>query len=300
MNPMMKGIILTLLGGALWGFSGMCSQFIQQDRSVNAEWLVMMRMLLAGAVTVVYGYYKLRGDLFKIFKNRKDTIDMFTFGILGIALCQYTYLKSIFYAGAGIATVLQYLGPGMIIVYLALRYRKLPRWNELLSVILATFGTAVIALQGKLDVSGIDDRVLFWGLLSAIGVAIYSAQPVRILRKYGTAPVVGWAMLFGGIVMWLLFQPDDSKSTWDMWTQGAFWSIIILGSVISFNAYLEGVRLIGAVKGSILSSIEPISAAFLGWAVLGNHFSMADAIGFVMILATIFILALSKGDKTAS
>lgn len=297
MNLMMKGILLTLLGGALWGFSGLCSQFIQQDRGVDAGWLIMVRLLLAGSMTILYGAFKLRGDIFDIFDSPKDTFEMIIFGILGIALCQYTYMKSILYAGAGIATVLQYLGPGMIIVYLSLRYRKLPRWNETISVILATLGTAVIALQGTLDVSGVDERVLFWGILSAVGVAIYSAQPVQILRKYGTTPVVGWGMLFGGIVMWVLVQPKDYGSTWDIWTYGAFWSLTILGSIVSFNAYLEGVRIIGAVKGSILSSIEPISAAFLGWAVLGNQFSMSDAIGFLMILATIFILSLSKGNQ---
>ena len=40
-----------------------------------------------------------------------------------------------------------------------------------------------------------------------------------------------------------------------------------LGPSYPFNAYLEGVKRIGAVPGSILSSIEPISAAFFGWAL---------------------------------
>ena len=79
-----------------------------------------------------------------------------------------------------------------------------------------------------------------------------------------------------------------------MWTFGALFGIVILGTVVSFNAYLEGVRRIGAVRGSVLSSIEPISAALLGWLVLGNTFVTSDMIGFVMILSTIFILANEK------
>lgn len=82
---------------------------------------------------------------------------------------------------------------------------------------------------------------------------------------------------------------------WDVWAYVGFWSIIIFGTVVSFNAYLEGVRRVGAVTGSILSSIEPISAAVLAWLLLGNQFSKWDMIGMTLIIVTIFILAWDKG-----
>ena len=68
--------------------------------------------------------------------------------------------------------------------------------------------------------------------------------------------------------------------------------------MVSFNAYLEGVRRVGAVTGSILSSIEPISAAVLAWLLLGNQFSQWDMIGMTLIIVTIFILAWDKGRAT--
>ncbi len=50
------GVMLTLVGGVLWGFSGTCAQFIQQERFVNSEWLVTFRLLVAGIVTVSYAF----------------------------------------------------------------------------------------------------------------------------------------------------------------------------------------------------------------------------------------------------
>ncbi len=70
--------------------------------------------------------------------------------------------------------------------------------------------------------------------------------------------------------------------------------VVFLGTIVSFNAYLEGVKRIGAVPGSILSSIEPISAAFFGWALLDNQFSLLGLIGMAMIIATVIIIALEK------
>ncbi|WP_303059865.1 DMT family transporter [Veillonella magna] len=288
------GIALTLLGGILWGFSGICAQFIQQQRGITPEWLLVVRLLLAGAITVFYVFFRMRGTMFRIFKSPKDTAKLLVFGILGMALCQYSYFRSIFYAGAGIATVLQYLAPAMIIIYMSVVHRVKPSWGEGISVLLATVGTALIALHGDFSKLNINEAVLFWGLLSAVAVAIYSVQPVQILRTYGTGPVVGLAMMAGGILAYGAWPLHEVPGKWDMWTFGALFGIVILGTVVSFNAYLEGVRRIGAVRGSVLSSIEPISAALLGWLVLGNTFVTSDMIGFVMILSTIFILANEK------
>lgn len=288
------GIGLTIMGGILWGLSGTSSQFLQQQRGITPEWLLVVRLLIAGVVTVLAAYWQGSGHIFTVFKTPKDVVGIFIFGLLGMALCQYAYFRSIYYAGAGIATVLQYLAPIIIVVYMAIRYLKLPSPGEAISIVLATIGTAMIALQGKLSFEGIDEKVLFWGLLSAVAVAIYSVQPVSLLRRYGTGPIVGFAMLFSGIAVAFFVNPFEVPGEWDMWTEIALFNVVVLGTIISFNAYLEGVRRIGAVKGSVISSVEPISAALLGWLLLGSEFLTTDIIGFVLILSTIFILAREK------
>lgn len=82
-----------------------------------------------------------------------------------------------------------------------------------------------------------------------------------------------------------------SEAIWDGMTWVGLFTIIILGTVVSFNAYIEGVRRIGAVQGSILSSLEPISAALFGWALLGNEFTLVGIFGMICIIATVFIIA---------
>lgn len=294
----LKGMLYIVVGAVLWGFSGMCSQFVQQERNMPAEWVVAMRLTLAGAITVLAAFWQGRVSIFKVFTHRKDTIRLIIFGILGMWLCQYTYFKAIAYAGAGIATVLQYVGPALIILYVSLRRMALPRFAEAISVILATIGTAIIALQGEWNLAALDDTLLFWGLTSAVAVGIYTVQPVPLLKKYGTAPIVGFGMLIGGVFAWIVTQPSAEGIVWDLWAHGGFWSIIIFGTVVSFNAYLEGVRRVGAITGSILSSIEPISAAVLAWLVLGNEFSQWDMMGMTLIIITIFLLAWDKRRAT--
>lgn len=293
------GIILTLLGATLWGVSGTSVQFIGNFRNMNLEWLLTMRLITAGLLTVLYGWIRQGNAIFNVFRNWRDTLGLIIFGVFGMALCQYTYFRSIVIAGAGIATVLQYLAPSMIIIYLLMRYGKRPSTGEIISVILALAGTICLMGNNGFSFESFRSDVLFWGLLSAVGVAVYSVSPVRLLATYGTIPIVGFGMLLSGLVAAVLFQQPHSYATWDVWTVVGCFNVVFLGTIVSFNAYLEGVKRIGAVSGSILSSIEPISAAFFGWALLGNQFNWVGILGMAMIIATVIIIALEKRGQSS-
>lgn len=293
------GIILTLLGATLWGVSGTSVQFIGNFRNMNLEWLLTMRLITAGLLTVLYGWIRQGNAIFNVFRNWRDTLGLIIFGVFGMALCQYTYFRSIVIAGAGIATVLQYLAPSMIIIYLLVRYGKRPSTGEIISVILALAGTICLMGNNGFSFESFRSDVLFWGLLSAVGVAVYSVSPVRLLATYGTIPIVGFGMLLSGLVAAVLFQQPHSYATWDVWTVVGCFNVVFLGTIVSFNAYLEGVKRIGAVSGSILSSIEPISAAFFGWALLGNQFNWVGILGMAMIITTVIIIALEKRGQSS-
>lgn len=293
------GIILTLLGATLWGVSGTSVQFIGNFRNMNLEWLLTMRLITAGLLTVLYGWIRQGNAIFNVFRNWRDTLGLVIFGVFGMALCQYTYFRSIVIAGAGIATVLQYLAPSMIIIYLLVRYGKRPSTGEFISVILALAGTICLMGNNGFSFESFRSDVLFWGLLSAVGVAVYSVSPVRLVATYGTISIVGFGMLLSGLVAAVLFQQPHSCATWDVWTVVGCFNVVFLGTIVSFNAYLEGVKRIGAVSGSILSSIEPISAAFFGWALLGNQFNWVGILGMAMIIATVIIIALEKRGQSS-
>lgn len=293
------GIILTLLGATLWGVSGTSVQFIGNFRNMNLEWLLTMRLITAGMLTVLYGWIRQGNTIFNVFRNWRDTLGLVIFGVFGMALCQYTYFRSIVIAGAGIATVLQYLAPSMIIIYLLVRYGKRPSTGEIISVILALAGTICLMGNNGFSFESFRSDVLFWGLLSAVGVAVYSVSPVRLVATYGTIPIVGFGMLLSGLVAAVLFHQPYSCATWDVWTVVGCFNVVFLGTIVSFNAYLEGVKRIGAVSGSILSSIEPISAAFFGWALLGNQFNLVGILGMAMIITTVIIIALEKRGQSS-
>lgn len=290
---MKHGIFLGLTAAALWGISGTMGQFLFQERAINVEWLITLRLLISGICLLLYG--RLAGcNLFSIWQDRKDTLQLITFSIIGMLGVQYTYFAAIKHSNAATATVLQYAGPILIAIYLAVRQMRLPTSIELLALILAITGTFLLVTHGHVDSLVISKTALFFGLASAVTLAIYSLQPRALLAKYDSATVVGWAMLVAGIAFSFVRAPWQVEGVWDTQTFSAVAFIIFLGTLVPFYFYLKAIKIIGAQKASLLACAEPLVAVLLSVIWLQTPFIAVDWLGSLCIISTIFLLSKSK------
>lgn len=289
-----KGCILTLFGGILWGLSGTCGQYLMQRKGLTSDWLIPIRLLLAGTLLLLICLVKDGKKVFQIFKIPKDGLDVLIFGMLGMSMCQYTYFTAISQSNAGTATVLQYIGPVLIVIYVSLRTGKIPDKIEVFAVGLAIVGTVLLATHGNLNSLAISHKALLWGLCSAVALAVYTVQPVPLLSKYGSMVVTGWGMLIGGILLCLFFRPWTMEVTVDGAVIGGLSFIVLFGTIIAFVAYLEGVKWVGPKRGSLFASVEPVSATVFSALLLKVGFGAMDILGFVCIISTIFLLTLGK------
>ena len=220
---------------------------------------------------------------------------MILYGVIGIAACQMTYYMAVDDSNAGIATVLQYTAPVMIMVYLAIRNRKMPTCTELTALFLAFAGTVLLATHGNLTELSISKITLVLGLLSAVATVFYNLLPGELMNEYGTFEIVGWAMLVSGILLLPVVRPWTIQGIiWDWQTVLCVGVVIIIGTVLSFGCYMEGVRLIGGTKASLFASIEPLTATVISILFMGVAFSWMDLFGFVGIIGAVTILSLPK------
>lgn len=287
-----RGAVLTIIGGTLWGFSGTCGQFLMQTKGLTSNWLVPIRLLTAGLLLLLICYLKEGKKIFNIWK--KDALGILIFGSVGMSMCQYTYFTAIGASNAGTATVLQYIGPVLILIYISLRNMQLPRWNELVAIGLAVLGTFLLATHGDPRSMVLSEQALFWGLLSAVALAVYTVQPGKMLKEYGSAVVTAWGMLIGGILLCTIFRPWSIAVTVDTTVLMGMAVVVIVGTVIAFACYMEGIRLVGPKKGSLYASVEPVSATVFSVLWMHVSFGMIDFLGFLCIISTIYLLAVDK------
>lgn len=295
LNKNTRGIICTLLGGTLWGFSGTCGEFLFTHYTVDSCWLTVMRMMGAGIALMAINLISTRGGAAEIWKTKADAAQLVLFALLGLAFSQYAYLCSIDYSNAATATVLQYLGPVLIMGLVCVRGRRPPDVRETIAVVLAVGGTYLLATHGNPKTMVLSRQGLLWGLLSAVSLAFYTLIPSKIIPKWGSMLVTGWAMLLGGIGMGLLIRVWTIPVQLDVYGWLAVGGMVVMGTLLAYTLYLQGVGDIGAVRASMLASVEPVSATVISSLWLGTRFMWIDLVGFACIIATVFLLAKKEG-----
>lgn len=290
----LKGFTLAIFAAILWGVSGTFGQFLFQQRGINVEWLITVRMLFSGFILLFISIIGRNKDLWRIWNNKKDAIQLLLFSITGMLAVQYTYFAAIKHSNAATATVLQYAGPVLIAIYLAIKYRRLPKTMEFVAIALAVLGAFLLVTHGDINNLIISRLALFLGLASAVALAIYTLQPISLLNKYSSIIVIGWGMFLGGLAFAFVKSPWSIEGTWDLYTYNYVGFIIILGTLIPFYAYLTAVKLIGGQKASLLASAEPLSATVMAVLWLNVPFTLIDWIGSICIISTVFLLSIKS------
>lgn len=292
-NRMITGTIVTIAGGILWGVSGVCGQYMFQNKGVTAPWLVSVRLVAAGLLMLCYYFLTDREQTLAIWKSKRDRRDVLIYGLLGMMPCQYAYFQTIEWSNAGTATVIQYLGPALIVIWVCFRTKRMPTVQEVIGVILAVIGVFLIATHGNPTTLALSGRALLMGLASAVAVALYTLEPARLQKKYDTPLILAWGMAIGGIALTLISRPWTVKgiqADTEMFTALAF--VVVFGTMAGFSLYMTGVKLIGSVKASLYACVEPVSSMILTVLWMKVKFTTLDLIGTLFVIATIIILAI--------
>jgi drug/metabolite transporter (DMT)-like permease len=286
--------LLAVFAASLWGISGACAQYVFEQKGIRIDWLVTVRLLIAGVLLLLLAWWQRPSQVMAVWRPAQSARQVLAFGVLGMLGVQYTYFAVIEHSNAAIGTVLQYLGPTVIAVYLAVVYRRRPARRELVAIVLAMLGTLLLVTHGEWGVLQISLEGLLWGLSSAVALAFYTVQPVALLKRHDSAVVVGWGMLIGGLTFMGWSQPWHISGIWDSGTYLAVLFIVVLGTLVPFYCYLLAVKTIGPQRTSLLACAEPLSAALVSVVWLNVEFGWLDVLGSLCIVLTIYLLARSK------
>lgn len=292
----LSGVLLTLGGGICWGFSGACGQYLLQHRGLNAGWLVSFRMLTAGALLLIFSALKARSihAVTDVWRRRTPALRLLAFGLLGMAMCQLTYFVTIGLSNAGTATVLEYLSPVLIMLYLSIRHRRRPGAQKILVLILALAGTLILSTHGNFGALAISRKALIWGLASAVAYALNNLLPGTLMDDYGTLPIVGWGMVLGGAATSIPYRVWQPTGIFDGAAILALAGVIVVGTLFSYTGYMEGVRRIGPEKANLYACVEPLSATLFAVLWLKSDIQPMDLLGFACILLAVTLLSLRR------
>ncbi|MEK4060915.1 MULTISPECIES: DMT family transporter [unclassified Paenibacillus] len=290
------GLFLVITGAIFWGISGTVSKKLFQQFTIDVNWLVATRLLIAGALLLTVQFFiKDRSQLFSVWKNRKTACQLLVFGLVGMLSVQYTYMASIKSGNAAVATLLQCLAPIMIIIYLILRKHIVLTRNDLVTICLALIGCFFLLTNGSISQLSVPKISIVWGLLSGIALAFYTLYAIPLLKQYDSLVIVGWAMIIGGFGLSFIHPPWQSDfKNWTLETYLYLIFVILFGTMIAFWFYIESLKSLSAKETSLLGSLEPLAAILTTVFWLKEPFGFFQWIGTACIIGLILLLTLKK------
>lgn len=290
MTKKSKGLWMAIIGASFWGGSGAAAQYLFANTSMTAIWLVTVRLLFGGGIMLLIGLARHRDQIKAILSNKRDIAILVIFAFLGNFNSQLTYMLAVQASNASTATVIQYLSPVLIILWLAFRNREWPRRIDVISIIFALVGTFLLVTGGRLDALTITPNALMWGSSAALAASIYTLapRPRSLLARYDTITVCGMAMFLGGLcISPNLFLTPVPHFTGLEWLDLIY--IIVFGTMMAYTFFLGSVKYISPALTGMLSAFEPLVATFLTVTLLGTKLTSITLLGSFLIIFGILI-----------
>lgn len=190
------------------------------------------------------------------------------------------YIFSVMHSGIGIAAVLLYTAPVLVIIAARFLLGEEITSRKIIALILSFSGILLIGLKDEMRADftalalGIASSLAYSGIiLSVRKLSVSGYSPLEL----GLGPQV-WAAV--ELLPLLAFSRDSMDFS-------ALLPIIYLGVFPSFLAYYlhaKGLKSVEAGTASIISNVEPILALMLG-AIAGERFSPLALIGSALVIS---------------
>lgn len=286
-----RGMLFVLIGGASWGAFGTAAKYLLDAYHVDPMWLIDIRELFACWLFLGTAFVFDRKNLTTVLKSPQELSKIFVVSIFAILFSQVAYIYAVNATNSGTATIMQSLGMLGVLAFVCVIGRRWPRRREILGIVLALLGTYLLVTGGNPGTLNLPTSGIFWGVMCAFAQAALSILPKPLMEKWGSFTVNGLAFLFSGTLIAVFYQPWNHMPQLD--TFGILLVVIgvLVGTFLAFGLYLQGVKDAGSLRAVLLGTIEPVMATITTVLVLGTTFSIAELIGFALILAMVVLTA---------
>lgn len=304
LNFLASGLGIALFSSAVFGLSGSFAKaLLETGWSPGAA--VTARLTGAALILAVPAVHALRGRWHQL---RDNWVTILLFGLIGVAACQLFYFNAVARLSVGVALLLEYLAPVIIVLWLWGASRKRPR--------ALTFGGTLLSLAGLvlvLDLTGavkIDIIGVLWGIAAAVCLAMYFFMTARENDSLPPIVLASGGLLAGAAVMWLAaatgllpmaFSAADTKlGPWatPWWVSLA--GLVVPATVLAYVSGIMAARALGSKMASFVSLTEVLFAVIWAWLLLGELPGTIQLLGGALIVGGVILVRLDELRGPAS
>jgi DME family drug/metabolite transporter len=284
-----RAFALVLGTGVIWGTIGIAAKFVFEMTTLDPASLNWLRTLVASATCLAIAGPTLRAGIRR--SSRQDLVVMVLIGVIIIAY-QWCYLAAIDRIGVTTATLISLcVPPALVALVSALFFGEALSRAGVAALVGALVGTAMlvgsppVVAEGGVMLAG----VLF-ALACAAGVAAHALGSRRIAGRHDALLPMAIAFPAGAVA----FAPVAIGHGFSLDQPLVGWLLVlylgVVPSALAYVMYQRGLRHLPASTASILTLVEPLTAAILAWALFSEALTPVGIAGGTLLLASIVLL----------
>ncbi|WP_440103736.1 EamA family transporter [Glutamicibacter mishrai] len=293
-----KGVWIALASSAAFGISGSFARgLFEAGWSPTAA--VAARMAGAAVVLAIPAILAVRGRWVLV---RTNWLSILLFGLFGVGACQLCYFLAVQRLDVGVALLLEYLAPVLIVLVLWARHQKRPSAATIIGTLLSLLGlVAVLDLTGA---SSIDPIGVLWGLGAAVGLTVYFFISAKVDGALPPIMLSAGGMAVGAITMVLVGSLGILPMTFAVGSgsfagfQTPWWAaligLILIATVFSYTTGVMAARELGSKVASFISLTEVLFAVLWAWLLLAELPGLVQLFGGLLIVAGVVLVRVDE------
>ena len=223
--------------------------------------------------------------------NKKQLFQLCLLGFSGIFAYNFFFFKGLKLVPASHGALLVALNPMMVMLFSAWKYGEKIKKIRIIGMLLSLLGVVVVISRGH-------PLALFssfqWGDAFMLGCpvtwAVYTIAGKEALKTTTPIQASAWAAL-SGCIMLLLFAGTE---TYPDFVPGKVWIALsylgIIGTVLAFVWYYEGVVKLGVTRTAVFNNLVPVFALILSVFILREQVQMYTYIGAALVIGGVVII----------
>lgn len=277
-----------------WGTSATLARFMFHDRNIPALTAVELRLVIAVALLAPWMALR-RREALRL--RREDLGYLLCLGVFGVASIQGSYYYTISVFGVGLAILLQYLAPSLIVAFDALRGAAVGRLT-VVAVVAALAGTGL--LVGNVDPGTLHATPWQWaiGFGSAVVFAFYILFSKRALARYAPDTVLLYTFAVAAVVWafvtppWVIAAAHYTATDWMM-----FAALGLTSTLLPFVFFYSGLRHLSPAEAGIVATMEPVVAVLSAGVFLGEGLRSLQWLGAGLVLTAALLASVQTAGK---
>jgi drug/metabolite transporter (DMT)-like permease len=296
--------LLFAVGSALaFGMSGpLAKSLMESGWSPTAA---VTARLAGGAVAMAVFATLMKPDWIREALQHKKTV--FAYGLVPIAGAQLFYYNAVAHLSVGVALLLEYTAPVLVVGWLWATTRRRPSNLTLAGVALAVAG--IMLVLNVFSGAHINLIGVGWGLAAAVCAACYFMMSDEVTADgsgLNSITLAAGGLVVGAVAVTLLgvsglmpmtFNANDTvvAGFTTSWLVPVI-ALALLPTAIAYTLGIMGIARLRPRFASLVGLAEVMFAVLAAWALLGEALTPIQAVGGAVVLGGLVIAR--QGDRT--